>query len=616
MGKKTTVMKKDKAKLKQLLNSIEQIIESVLKAEKDYSAYLDKIHEKNLDSAQNLIYYRNMRSKDLSKIQKQLGRLGLSRFAKAQSHVLSSLYVNRSILSSLINRDKITMEQADFSFALGQNKVRKNAKALLGEANKGRRTRIMVTLPSEAADNYILVERMLMAGMNCARINCAHDHPEAWHKMAAHVRKAAEKLNRPCQVAMDLGGPKIRTGPLAMGPMIKKYRPAKNERGEIVTPLQVCLSPLPPKEKYLAYIPIRAEDLSLIKSGDTLYFRDTRNKKRKISIITISEQEAIGLLYRTAYLEADMRLYLDKKRKNNFIRVCSLPAIEAPIVLQNEDTLILHKDKRAGESATYDERDQVLSPAHISCTSDEVFNQVKVGEPILFDDGQIRGEITEVQQDALSIRIVHTMEGGGKLRSDKGINLPNSKLTIRGLTEKDKEDLPYVVEYADIVNLSFVNSAKDVEDLIDALDTLGARDKMKVILKIETQAGFNNLVEILLTAMQMQSIGVMIARGDLAIETGWENIGRIQKEILSLCQAAHVPDIWATQVLENLAKRGIPSRAEITDAVMAQRAECVMLNKGGYILHAIHLLDSILRDMDSYQDKNASLLPAIKMAGG
>ena len=100
--------------------------------------------------------------------------------------------------------------------------------------------------------------------------------------------------------------------------------------------------------------------------------------------------------------------------------------------------------------------------------------------------------------------------------------------------------------------------------------------------------------------------------GDLAIETGWDNIGRIQEEILSLCQAAHIPEIWATQVLENLAKLGIPSRAEITDAAMAQRADCVMLNKGPYILNAIQLLSTILKDMEPYWEKNAPMMPSMK----
>ena len=135
-----------------------------------------------------------------------------------------------------------------------------------------------------------------------------------------------------------------------------------------------------------------------------------------------------------------------------------------------------------------------------------------------------------------------------------------------------------------------------------------------IILKVETQSGFNNLAKILFEAMKTYPVGVMIARGDLAIECGWDNIGRVQREILSLCRAGHIPEIWATQVLENLSKQGIPSRAEMTDAAMAQRTDCVMLNKGPYILQAIKLLSTIFKDMELYQEKNARLWPAMQRA--
>jgi pyruvate kinase len=107
---------------------------------------------------------------------------------------------------------------------------------------------------------------------------------------------------------------------------------------------------------------------------------------------------------------------------------------------------------------------------------------------------------------------------------------------------------------------------------------------------------------------QRDSFGVMIARGDLAVECGYERLAEVQEEILWLGEAAHAPVIWATQVLETLAKNGIPSRAEITDAEMGERAECVMLNKGPHIVDAVRVLDNILRRMQSHQSKKRSLL--------
>lgn len=132
--------------------------------------------------------------------------------------------------------------------------------------------------------------------------------------------------------------------------------------------------------------------------------------------------------------------------------------------------------------------------------------------------------------------------------------------------------------------------------------------RLGVIPKIETGQAFNELPRILLATMRSYPAGVMIARGDLAVECGWERLAEIQEEILWLCEAAQLPAIWATQVLEGKAKRGRPSRAEITDAAMSQRADCVMLNKGPHILAAIRMLDNILRRMQDHQHKKTARL--------
>jgi pyruvate kinase len=232
----------------------------------------------------------------------------------------------------------------------------------------------------------------------------------------------------------------------------------------------------------------------------------------------------------------------------------------------------------------------------------------------MFDDGKFHGVISSTGPEHVIVRMKKVRGGGARLRADKGINFPKSRLTISGLTEKDREDLQFVVAHADIVNMSFVNSAKDVRELMRALRKAGASKELGVVLKIETHRAFRNLVKILLEGMQMHPLGVMIARGDLAIEVGWERIAVVQREIMKMCHAAHVPDIWATQVFENLAKSGVPSRAEMTDVWVAQRSECVMLNKGPYIIEAIELLDTILSKLQVYHDKDSAMLPSLKKA--
>lgn len=143
------------------------------------------------------------------------------------------------------------------------------------------------------------------------------------------------------------------------------------------------------------------------------------------------------------------------------------------------------------------------------------------------------------------------------------------------------------------------------------LQRVGAAD-VGLILKIETPSAFSRLPEILLDSMRSRLVGIMIARGDLAVEAGYERMAELQEEILWLCEAAHLPVIWATQVLDQLARTGQPSRAEVTDAAMAQRAECVMLNKGPHVDTAIVVLDDILRRMSGHQRKKTALLRALR----
>jgi pyruvate kinase len=242
-----------------------------------------------------------------------------------------------------------------------------------------------------------------------------------------------------------------------------------------------------------------------------------------------------------------------------------------------------------------------------------VFDDVRAGESIWFDDGKIGGVVEKIEKTRVLVRITQEHLKPLKLRDDKGINLPDSKLRLGALTAKDIEDLSFVAQHAEVVELSFANRALDVASLQQCLASLGSRQPA-IVLKIETRRGFEDLPNMLLTAMRAPSCGVMIARGDLAVECGFERLAEVQEEILWICEAAHVPVIWATQVLETLAREGMPSRAEITDAAMGRRAECVMLNKGPYMNSAVRALDDILRRMQENQAKNGTLLRKLHLA--
>jgi pyruvate kinase len=249
-----------------------------------------------------------------------------------------------------------------------------------------------------------------------------------------------------------------------------------------------------------------------------------------------------------------------------------------------------------------------------SCAVPEIFDEVRVGAPVWFDDGKIGGVVDWKEPGRLWVRVNHARAKVSKLRPNKGINAPGSQLTLPALTEKDLQDLEFVARNADVIALSFVQRPEDVERLQQELERLGAGE-LGVVLKIETRAGFENLPRLLMAAMHSPLYGVMIARGDLAAELGFERLGEVQEEILWVAEAAHAPTIWATQVLETLAKTGMPSRPEITDAAMSGRAEAVLLNKGPYIVDAIRALDGILSRMQDHQVKKRSLLRPLQISG-
>jgi len=249
----------------------------------------------------------------------------------------------------------------------------------------------------------------------------------------------------------------------------------------------------------------------------------------------------------------------------------------------------------------------------IGCSIPEILDHIQVGESIWFDDGKIGGVVEKVEAEQVLIRITQVRQRGQKLRAAKGINLPESDLRLPALTAKDLEDLPFLAQHADVVELSFVNGTADVELLQKNLERLGGRAPA-ILLKIETRRGFDNLPDLLLTAMKLPCFGVMIAHGDLAVECGFERMAEVQEEILRICEAAHVLVTWATQVLETLAREGMASRAETTDAAMGERAECVMLNKGPHVLSAVGALDNILRRMQTHQTKKRAKLRKLRLS--
>lgn len=227
----------------------------------------------------------------------------------------------------------------------------------------------------------------------------------------------------------------------------------------------------------------------------------------------------------------------------------------------------------------------------IGCTIPSISSQLKSGETVLFDDGLIETRVEKIEDGKVKLRVLRVSSKKPFIKNEKGINFPDSTLLTPALTDYDKQCLQFILKHADIVGYSFVRNTKDI---IELQEVLGTSRKPALVIKIETPEAVKNLPDLLFCAMREENVGVMIARGDLAVEIGFERMSEIQEEILWICEAAHLPVIWATQVLENLNKSGLATRSEVTDAAHAALAECVMINKGAHIIHTIEALRDIL----------------------
>ena len=586
-----------------MLARAEEIIAACRTFENKYKELLLKVHPENKASAKNLIHYLAYRSLNTKKLYSFLNANGLGAFKDIEDNVMGNLTLIRQLLYILAGKNKTVLHKNRVFPSIESNAYQEKLNLLFGDKdNKGRSTRIMVTQPSLAAHRPSLMEEMMDCGMNCIRINCAHDNQNEWEKMICHSKRIATKKKRNIAITMDLAGPKIRTGSIAPGPKVLHLAPKKDAQGIAKKAVRLGLLPLsapyPNSDKDYMHIPL-AMFLKLV-PGDEIVCRDNAGKEIKFNVIDVHEEIKWATCHSSAYLRPGLSLTLLKDTSTYLLG--DIPPIQEHLLLKKGDLLNITSKMIDGSPAKYGKQGKLLRPAQIPCTSQEVFKDVRSGQSIVFDDGKISGIIRKNCIDHLQIEITKAKPDGSKLKSDKGINFPESKLKLSGLTPKDKADLKFVARHADVVNMSFVNTPDDVRELFDELKMAGVFNEMAAVLKIETLQGLDNIAAILLTGMQTRTMGIMIARGDLAIECGWEKIGIVQQELLKICRAAHTPVVWATQVLEQLTKKGVPSRAEITDAIMGQKADCIMLNKGDHITGAIHLLDRILVNLETVKE--------------
>ncbi len=598
--------------LEVLAERLDGLLADIDAAEQDRAEAIAAVAPEHRLGAANLVHYTALRRRDLRDLQNDLLDIGATSLATTEADVRAKIRAARNVVGALAGEQRTwDIEAINAAIDQGDEVLEYNVLQTLGPLREGGTTRIMVTLPSEAATDPGLVAAAVAAGMDIARINCAHDDPEAWAAMAAHVRAAAAAAGRPVLVSMDVPGPKLRTGPIADGPPVGRARVTRNDIGAVIAPARIWLTdetapteppdaPQPAKRPTLA-VPVAAAWLSRRSVGDPIALIDARGRKRRYTVVRVSSGGILAEGERNAFIADGTLIWSD----DDTTAVRGMPPVPQRLSLYPGDALVLTSDLTAVDLPEPGE------VARIGCTLPEAIAAMRVGDTVLIDDGAILARVATVAPDEVTLTVEHTKPGGQRLGAEKGINLPDTDLPLPALTDEDEQLLPFIAEHADLVAVSFIRHADDVQQILAAMVAAGGAD-LGLILKIETRQGFENLPSILLEGMRHQKIGVMIARGDLAVEVGFERLSEVPRQILALCEAGHIPTIWATQVLESLAKTGQPSRAEITDAAAGQRADCVMLNKGPHIVHAIQTLDDIVNRMAEVQIKSRTLMRRIR----
>ena len=665
----------------ELIKLYNEIIKNAQKSRENFPVVINRENQKSRD---NLLCYLILRKYNLENLQMNLAEEGLSSLGRLEAYVINGIeqvlkhfpiflanHLSSSSNSNL-NLNSGSLERVTYKEA--QSILAKRSILLLGRPREGRKTRIMVTLDTEAAHQPQIIEELLKHGMDIARINCAHDTKREWKMTIDAIRNAEERLTqrgqdvkRKCRIVMDLAGPKIRTGPMPLEvrplriavPKDVHNKPIRMVEGffDSEAPFTEKISLAGVAPSFVISISKGHQILSTLNVGERLSLIDSRGRSREVVILgrisstririgiekTICLQEGIKLhrqkklasskhlpnspIYDTKTVDAGLlesthsvtnnttegcesSIMLDnnyrrddKDRDIDSIIVGCVRPQPIDVEVTSGDKLILLKTVNNGHAKVKIPESMIK----ISCTLPEVLDKVQQGHRIFIDDGKIEAIVISSNEAYLLLKIVSPSSTTAKIKAEKGLNFPDSELSLPAITSEDIENLNFIVNHATAVAPSFVHSPTDIQDLYKALEKIDHAD-FGIIAKIETRNAIHNLSKILMSGLNLPKFGVLIARGDLAVEIGFENLSLVQEDILCLCEAAHIPVILATQILETLAKSGVPTRAEITDAAMGYRAECVMLNKGKHVLEAVKILSFLLGGEEKHHIKKRQIL--------
>ena len=229
--------------------------------------------------------------------------------------------------------------------------------------------------------------------MSVMRVNCAHDGPEAWSAMIGHLRSAERKHGRVCRVSFDLAGPKLRTGPIASGPEVLRFKPVRDALGRVTAPATILLGPSAGTEDDdVTLVPLSAHLHREARPGDVLRLRDSRGRYRTLQVDTVGRHSLLCTTEQTVYLATGTKIELwrgDRRLESGAIG--TLPALESAIPLEVGDALVVTRDLAPGQPAVLDPADEVIEPARIGCSLPAVFPVIRSGHRVLLDDGKFQG---------------------------------------------------------------------------------------------------------------------------------------------------------------------------------------------------------------------------------
>jgi pyruvate kinase len=590
----------EQARIASLLAAVTALQRDIAEEALRRGAQIDAALPRHRASALNLAHYVGLRQKDLRRLQLELAAAGLSSLGRSEGHVADTLErLGRWLGAPPRAR---AGNEAPLDRDAAERMLHENTRALFGPRPRDRHVYVMVTAPDANEATADWCDAVLKAGADVLRINGAHESPAEWQRVIATARARAQSLRQTLRVVVDMPGPKLR-GDIRRSEAGVLHLPRRKDRfGRTTGPTSVALVA---RRTGGAEIPVSAAWLARLRMGDTIELRDPAGRRRRLVVRERTPEGVRAECEQSLYVASGLPLVWRRARRvMGRGRVGAYPREPATLSLAVGARFLINATGRA-----------VAGLPALGCPEPRILARVRAGERVILDDGKASAVVESVGRDGLRCRVLQAAKSPLRLRSGKGLAFPESRLPPGRLGAEDRAVLEFALAHADGVEVSFVNAPADVREVGERVRRSG-RAGFGIILKLETREAIRNLPDILFEAMRYDPVGIMIARGDLAVELSFERLAEMQEELLWFGEACHLPVVWATQVLDVLAHTGVPTRAEVTDAAMSMRAECVMLNKGAHVAEAVKMLADIIRKMETHQYKKRSIYRPLGLALG